>query len=265
MTSLATDIRIALRTFARRPGFTAVVVLTTALGVGAATAIFSAANPILFATLPYPYAERVVAIKQSDNGDEGNRLGYATIVDIREQSHAFEAVAAVGGWQATMTGTGTPEQYTGLRVTPEYFSVLGVRPVLGRDFRPEDDVAGTPRTVILSHDVWRTRFNGDLGIVGHTITLNDFPYLVIGVMPQGFENVIEPGTQLWRPLQYNVTLPFACRTCQHLRAIGRLRAATAAPVAAREVNELFSRLRREHASEYTARTGGNVQVVRKIL
>jgi putative ABC transport system permease protein len=255
MTSLATDVRIAFRTFARRPGFSAVVVLTAALGIGAATTIFSAANPILFAPLPYPNADRIVVIKQSDNGAPGSRLGYATIVDVREQSHAFAAVAAIGGWQATVTGNGTPVQFAGLRVTPDYFSVLGVHPAIGRDFRREEDVAGAPRTVILAHNLWRTRFNGDSTLVGRTITLNDYPYLVVGVMPAGFEDVGAPAVQAWRPLQYNVSLPYACRTCQHLVALGRLREGMSVSSAAGELDALLGRLGREHQAEYPEHVG----------
>jgi predicted permease len=258
MNSMASGTRIALRALLRRPGFAVVAVLTIALGVGATTAIFSAAYPILFAPLPYPEPNRVVSIKQVANGVPDDRVGFATIVDIRAQTNAFERVAAATDWPATLTGRAEPELVEGLRVTSEYFSVLGVAPALGRDFRPEDDVRGAPATVILSQAVWHRRFGGDSALVGHTITVNGLPYLVIGVLPQGFENALAPGAQVWRPLQYELGFGPACRSCQHLEAVGRLRRGVSDRQAARDVDVVLERLGREHPTDYPQHVGGTV-------
>ncbi|MES2177522.1 MAG: ADOP family duplicated permease [Gemmatimonadota bacterium] len=258
MTSFLLDARIALRSFLRRPGFTAVVVLTTAIGVGAATTIFSAANPILFSPLPYPHAERIVMVKQVDNGSAGDRLGYSTIMDLAARARSLEVVAEAGSWQGTMTGQGAPALMTGLRVSQRFFSVLGARPALGRDFLPEDDKQGAPRTVILSDAVWRSRFAADTSIIGKTATINDYPYLVIGVMPADFEGAVEPRAQLWRPLQYDVSLGQACRSCQHIKAIARVREGTSESTAAHEVDIIMRQLRDEHVSDYPHKVGGDI-------
>ncbi|MEO8619468.1 MAG: ADOP family duplicated permease [bacterium] len=258
MIAIGTEARHALRGFARRPAFTAIAVLTTAIGIGAATTIFSAANPILFEPLPYPHADRVMSLLQLDDGKPGDRMGYMTIADIRDRSRTLALVAASGSWQGTMTGSGQPALYQGLRVSHQFFSVLGVHPAIGRDFLPSDDRPGAERTVILSNAVWRDRFNGDSSAIGHVTTINDYPYLVIGVMPEGFESVIQSDAQLWRPLQYDASLPYACRTCHHLKPIARLRDGVTVTAATQEVNGIFGQVKQEHAAEYPGRTGGAV-------
>lgn len=261
MTSLTPDIRIALRTLGRKRAFTAVAVLTIAIGIGAATTIFSAANPILFAPLPYPNADRIAVLQQIDNGTVGDRLGYSTIVDIRERARSLQTVAATASWQATMTGNGDPAMYAGLSVSRDFFSVLGVRPALGRDFLPEEDKQGAARTVIISHSTWLARFNRDSSIVGRVTQINDYPYVVIGVMPADFESAVASDAQLWRALRYDVSLSQACRSCQHVKALARIRDGVSVAAASREVNGILEQLRIEHTSEYSQRVGGAVELL----
>ena len=219
-TALA-DLRYAVRRLRAAPGFTAITVLTLALGIGATTAIFSAVNPILFEPLPYPEPGRVMAVW--DIGSDGAPLDltFNTQRELAERSRAFERFALMRTWQPTMQGADAPERIEGQRVSADYFQVLGVAPAFGRDFEAGDDVTGGPKVVILSHGLWLRRFGGDRAVVGRQITLDEESYLVLGVMPAGFENVLAPSAELWRPLQYDIAAPHAWG--HHLRMVGRVR------------------------------------------
>jgi putative ABC transport system permease protein len=236
---LLQDIRYGLRFLRRGPGFTAVAVLTLALGIGASTAIFSAVNPILFEPLPYPNGDRVMMIW--DYGPDGSPLypTFGTYRELVERSHSFDAIAVMKPWQPTMTGSHEPERLDGQRVSASYFRVLGVSPALGRDFDPSDDQVSGPRVAILSDGLWHRRFGADSTIVGHQIRLDANLYTVIGVMSSGFENLLSPSAQLWTTLQYDKTLPPQGREWgHHLRMVGRLRAGVRIDQARRELNEI---------------------------
>ncbi len=219
-TALA-DLRYAVRRLRAAPGFTAITVLTLALGIGATTAIFSAVNPILFEPLPYPEPGRVMAVW--DIGSDGAPLDltFNTQRELAERSRAFERFALMRTWQPTMQGADAPERIEGQRVSADYFGVLGVAPAFGRSFEAGDDVTGGPKVVILGHGLWLRRFGGDRAVVGRQITLDEESYLVLGVMPAGFENVLAPSAELWRPLQYDIAAPYAWG--HHLRMVGRVR------------------------------------------
>jgi putative ABC transport system permease protein len=221
--TVAADLRYATRRLRNSPGFTAVCAVTLALGVGSVTAIFSAVNPILFEPLPYPRAERILAI--SDVGAEGSQLDvtFGTYHELAQRAQSFEALAVMKGWTPTATGATEPERLTGQRVTAGYFRALGVPPALGRDFDASDDRPNGPRVVILSDGLWKRRFGGDSAIVGRTVTLADDPYVVAGVMPRAFENVLAPAAELWAPLQYGESFaPDSREWGHHLRMIGRV-------------------------------------------
>ena len=231
--TLLADIRYAVRRLRAAPGFTAVALLTLALGIGAATAIFSAVKPVLFEALPYPDAGRVVMIweRRSDGGRNGGTYGmYREIV---ARSRSFESVAVVRGWQPTLTGLDRPERLEGQRVSASFFRVLGIAPVLGRDFRGEDDQPDGPPVVILSDEIWRTRFGADRGIVGREIMLDGGKHAVIGVMAAGFENVLAPEAHVWAPLQYDMSQSRAWG--HHLGTIGRLSPSVSVEQASREL------------------------------
>jgi putative ABC transport system permease protein len=237
--ALAGDLRYAVRQLRSDPGFTAVTVLTLALGLGATTAIFSAVNPILFKPLPYPDAGRVSAILelQRDGGHSGGTFGMYQSLAHRNRS--FDAIAVFKPWQPTVTGTQQPERLEGQRVSAAFFRVLGVGPIAGRDFEPSDDRFKGPNVVILSDALWRRRFDADRGIVGRAITLDDSLFTVVGVMPAGFENVLGPAVALWAPLQYDPTLPAQGREWgHHLRTIGRLRPGVGIAEASGEIDRL---------------------------
>ena len=236
---LLQDIKYGLRFLRRGPGFTLVAVLTLALGIGASTAIFSAVNPILFAPLPYPHADRVMMIW--DFAVDGSRLypTFGTYRELVERSRSFEAIAVMRPWQPTMTGKAEPERLDGQRVSASYFQVLGVPPALGRDFDPSDDQINGTKVAILSDGLWRRRFGGDSTIIGHQIMLDANLYTVIGVMPRAFENLLAPSAQLWTPLQYDKSLPPEGREWgHHLRMVGRLRSGVGTDQAKRELNTI---------------------------
>src|SRR6266478_3078677 len=201
--SLVQDLRYGASSMLRAPGFTAITAFTLALGIGATTAIFSAVNPILFESLPYPDAGRIVMI--SDLQRDGSRLDvtFHTYRELLERSHSFEALAVTKPWRPILTTTTQPERLEGQRVSAMYFRTLGLSPAMGRDFDLSDDQLNGPRVVILSDALWRRRFAGDRAIVGRQVTLDDSLYSVIGVMPSAFENVLAPLAQLWSPLQYD--------------------------------------------------------------
>jgi predicted permease len=217
-------------------GFTAVTVLTLAVGVGATTAILSAVNRIVFHPLPYPDPERILMVW--DIGEGGSRLDgtFGTYNELVERSHSFEAMASVKSWQPTLSGGAEPEMIDGQRVSASYFQVLGVKPTLGRDFNEVEDRADGPRVVILSDGLWRRRFGADPTIVGRTITLSDSPYLVAGVMPKGFSSSLAPSAELWSTLQYDLTQGRAWG--HHLRIVGRLRPGVGIEQAKAELSQI---------------------------
>lgn len=219
-TALA-DLRYAWRRLRAEPGFTAVTVLTLAVGIGATTAIVSAVGPVLFQPLPYPEPGRIVSIY--DAGRDGSRMSgtFGVFHTLVERTRSFEALTVLKTWQPTVTGPEQPERLEGQRVSAAYFRVLGVSPALGQDFRSGDDVTGGARVVILSDALWRRRFQSDPGIIGRPITLDGDPFVVVGIMPKAFENIPAPSTELWTLLQYGMA---EGRTWgHHLKMIGRLR------------------------------------------
>ena len=245
------DLRYAARRLRSAPGFTLLTMLTLALGLGGTTAIFSAVQPILFAPLPYPDPSRIAMVWEirSDGGrNEGTFGGYRELVD---RTRTFDALAVLKPWQPTISGGEQPERLEGQRVSASYFRVLGIAPWLGRDFQDRDDRARGPNAVILSDALWRRRFGADRAIVGRQITLNDTGYVVIGIMPAGFDNVLAEKSELWAPLQYDVSEGRAWG--HHLRTVGRLRAGVSLEQAEREVSVLGAALVKSHP-EYGSST-----------
>jgi putative ABC transport system permease protein len=242
-----TDLRYAARRLRAGPGFTAITVLTLALGVGATTAIFSAVNPILFEPLPYPSSGRIAMILEIRSDGLRNAGTFGMYRQLAERNRSFDAIAVFKPWQPTMTGADQPERFDAQRVSASYFHVLGVSPILGRDFQAPDDRLNGPNVVILSDALWWRRFAGDRTIVGRQITLDDNSYLVIGVMPTSFENVLDPATELWAPLQYGISQGRAWG--HHLRTVGRLRPGFTVDQATQELNELGRAVLKEQRPE----------------
>lgn len=183
------------------PGFTAVAVLTLALGIGANTAIFSFVDAVLLKPLPYPHPEGLVMVWEKPPQGERNGISTLNFLDWKNQNTVFTAMAAQTGGSVTLTGIDKPVQLRGTRVSAHYFDILGVKPALGRTFAPDEDQLGKERVVVLSHRIWEGRFGADPSIVGRTISLDNQPHTVIGVMPAG--SLFDRGwNDVWTPLAF---------------------------------------------------------------
>ena len=210
MESLFLDLRFALRSLRRRPTFAAVTIATIALSIGAATAIYSVVDGVLFRSLPYHDAGRLVGVWQTDpdrriqgilapNWDRAP-LDYTDFITWRAKQTSFVGVGVWTGFGAMLPGDGGPEQVVGSRVSPGLFELLGVRPILGRTFLPGEDVVGGPHVTMLSYDAWTARFGGRQNIVGSTVRFDDVPYEIIGVLPKDFTlERGKPGAPFWIP------------------------------------------------------------------
>jgi len=245
--SALTDLRYAVRRLRAEPGFTAVTIVTLALGIGGTTAIFSAVNPVLFEPLPYPNPGRIATIWEL--ADDGSQIGgtFGMYRGLSERSHSFESLAVLKPWRPTLTGRDQAERLEGQRVSAAYFHVFGVTPAIGRDFDASDDRRAGPNVVILSDGLWRRRFGADLAILGREITLNDTGYIVIGIMPHGFENVLEPSAEIWGAMQYDMSEGRAWG--HHLHTVGRLRPGVTPGAATREISTLARAIVEEQRPE----------------
>ena len=250
MSSFVSDLRLAARLLARAPTFTAAAVLTLGIAIGATAAIFSVANPVLVQPLPYRNADRVMVVWERERDGSRSTVGFATIRDYADRTTTFESTAALGDWQPTVSEGTEPERLQGLRVSSTYFRTLGVQPALGRDFRADEDVPGAQRVVIISHALWQRRFGGDPSIIGKPISIGGTPMPIVGVMPEGFDDVTTPGAQIWRVLGYAVTDPYGCRTCRHLRMIARLKPGVTVERAQSELTKVHKALVVEHPADY---------------
>ena len=250
VSSFLSDLRLAVRLLARAPTFTAAAVLTLGIAIGATAAIFSVANPVLIQPLPYHNPDRVMVVWEKDRDGSRSLVGFTTQRDYMARATTFESAAALGDWQPTLLEGNESERLQGLRVSSTYFHTLGVQPALGRDFRADEDVSGAPRVVILSHALWRRRFGGDPSVVGKPISIGGTPMVVVGVMPEGFDDVAAPGAQIWRILGYSLTDPYACRTCRHLRMFVRLKPGVPVERAQSELTKIHKAIVSEHPQDY---------------
>ncbi|MFL6207318.1 MAG: ABC transporter permease [Pyrinomonadaceae bacterium] len=189
------DIRYGVRVLWQSPGFALVAVLTLALGIGANTAIFSVVRGVLLRPLPYPQPEQLVLMYEDASDVQNRSVSYPNFLDWRARNHSFVAMSTIRGLSLTMTGRGAPESLSARLVSAEYFDVLGVRPLLGRAFQPAEDKPNADRVTILSYDFWQRRFGGAEQIIGQSVTLDDQPYTVVGVMPREFRHQGPP--PLW--------------------------------------------------------------------
>ena len=226
MDTLLQDLRFALRGLLRRPGFTAAVVATLALGLGANAAIFSVVNAVLLRPLPYADPDRLVMVwgRYPDFGRTGTSLPDFT--DWQRGTvgsfGSFEQLAAMHGTAFNLTGLGEPEQLRGDRVSANFFTTLGVRPALGRGFLPEEDrTGGDDDVVVLSHGFWERRFGGDPKVVGREVQLSGRPYTIVGVAPKGFRFLRE--VDVWAPARMDTAAMMERRRSEYLTVFGRLK------------------------------------------
>jgi len=247
---VVSQLRRATRSLRRRRALTAVAVLTLALGIGASAAIFSIIDAVLLEPLPFRDAERLVMV-WSTSPDQGLAEGAASYPDFddwRTRSKAFDGMAAVWTFpngDVNLTGGAEPQRVSVARITPDFFSVLGVAPLHGRGFLPEESVVGNHRRAILSYGLWRRAFGADPGIVGRPVMVNGFPYTVVGVMPRELQarsvKVLGTDVQLWRPLTPNDNQTGG-RDARKLRVVGRLAAGVTPRRAEEELGAVAARL-----------------------
>jgi predicted permease len=247
MSNLLIDLRYAARIVLRAPGFATVAVLTLALGIGANTAIFTVVNALLIRPLPYAQADRLVMVWQDLRERGGPPDEWATpgnYADWRKEKNIFDDVAVISGWRPTLTGGVEPEAIPGEQVSHEYFSVLGITPMLGRTFTASDDAPNAARVAVIGSGLWRRRFGADPAIVGQRVVLNSEPHEIVGVLGEGFRPVVNPEAEIWRPSRINTANP--ARGAIILRAVARLpagvaleRAQAAADILARRLEAAY--------------------------
>src|SRR6266478_1868353 len=187
MQSVWQDIRHGLRMLMKRPGFTLVAVVTLALGIGANTAIFSVVNAVLLRPLPYPNADRLVAISENSLKDSDISVAYPDYLDWRAQQSVFEEMSARMPTGGVITGAHEPERVIGRLVTPSFFPTLGVQPMLGRGFTEAENNPGAPPVMVIGHGLWQRQFGGASDAIGKSITYNGGPWTIVGVMPPWFD------------------------------------------------------------------------------
>lgn len=260
MTGLIQDLRYALRQLRKSPGFTAVAVITLALGIGANTAIFSNVNALVLHPFDLPDLNRVVAIWETVPKENitQSRAAPANFRDWREQSHSFDQLAAIQGWDANLTGEGIAERAEGYRVTSDFFSLLGVAPLLGRDIGKGDFQQGAAPVVVLSHRFWQKHLGSDAGIVGKNLLLNGEKFTVIGVARQGVDFPV--GADVWAPLDLN-SLDRADRQDHYLLALGRMTHDASLASANADLQTIASRLGQQFPN---TNNGHSVRVIRLV-
>lgn len=255
MSSLWNEIRIALRSLRRAPLYSTLAIATAAVGIGASTAIFSVARPIVFEAAPYPSPDKLLLVWEREKDGSDSNIGFLTYQDLARDVRSFASSAAMSFWQPTLASEAVAEQVNGQRVSHTYFTTLGVRPFLGRDFRPEEDTPETRAVVMLTHKLWQRRFGSDSSIAGRSVEISGRQYTVAGVLPEAFEDLISPNAELYGPLGYSVTLPWACRSCRHLRMVARVREGATINGAMQEVERSLANMRATFKTEYGSVAG----------
>ncbi len=203
MSTMMQDVRYGARMLAKRPGFTAVALLTLALGIGANTAIFSVVNAVLLRPLPLKDPDRLVMVVETNLSKGWDQFSVSPLnfTDWRDQNQVFEQIAASRNWAFNLTGDGEPERVRGARVSAGLFEMVGATPAQGRLFTAEEDQPGRGNVVLISHGLWQRRFGSDPEIIGKTLTLNSQSYTVIGIMPQDYS--FPSRSEIWAPMAFS--------------------------------------------------------------
>ncbi len=260
---LGQDVRYALRTLARNPGFAIAAALTLALGIGANTAIFSVINAVLVRPLPFPEPDRLVMVyARSETGDPQS-LGPADFLDVRLQSRSFERLAAMREGSFNVVGRERPEIVHGAVVTADFFPLLGSRPIAGRILQPGRDDPGGPSSVVLGARLWRSRFGSDLSLIGKPVTIDGEPRTVVGIMPADFE--LPAGAEMWMSSRFAVPPhplrpavdPSSGRDTHYIDVVGRLARGVPRASADAEVQSILVRLKRQYGDKEGS-VGGSV-------
>jgi putative ABC transport system permease protein len=263
MAALLQDLRYAFRLLGKSPGFTAIAILTLALGIGANTAIFSVVNAVLLRPLGFRDPSRVVLVAEK-SAYPTISTSYENYVDWRDQSHSFESLEATRGTTIALTGVGEPERLNARMATAPLFSLLGVNAILGRTFLAEEDRAGGAPVVVLGYGIWQRRFGGSRDILGKSITLDSQPYTVVGVLPRGFE-LLQPADVFLPFTPWAKTLPDDRNWHPGIFAIGRLKEEITREQARTEMVGITKRLEEQHPIYNTGTSADVVELQQQLV
>jgi putative ABC transport system permease protein len=265
--NLTQDFRFALRMLVKSPGFATVAILTTALGIGATTAIFSVVDATLLRPLSYPHPDELVRVDDDLQGVGAQGVGMS-VPEWRDLAYSgiFKYVAAIGGGSANLTGSARPARIQFSAVTPNYLSMLGVKPELGRVFNPDDQTPGFNLEVVISDGLWKRAFGGDPHILGRSLRLDNDVYQIVGVMPAGFR---EPGrtvgqrnTELWAATGFaGAPAPVPDRAVRlRLDFMARLQTGETMATAQSRLDALVANLQKQYPGDYPVQSGWTVRL-----
>jgi len=248
MDTLIREIRVALRSLLKRPVFTLIAILTLALGIGASTAIFSVVDGVLLRPLPYPHAEQLVQLREVN--DHGGLMAFAepNFLDLRARNHVFAGVAQYNGSLTTVNGGSEPVRALTYNVSGDFFNVLGVTPIVGRVFTPDESRAGGVPVAVVSYGFWQRSLGAKPDLSGTTLRLNDKTVTVIGVMPQGLG--FPQTAEVWVPRE--MFPAEVSRSAHNWSVIARLRANVSPEQARVEVSNIWKQLKQENGKDINA-------------
>jgi putative ABC transport system permease protein len=246
------DLRYGTRMLLKQPGFTVIAVMALAIGIGANTAIFSVVNAVLLEPLPFPEPDRLMIVYESriDRGASRSSVSYPNFADWRDQNQVFEHMSSYHNSDFILTGDGDPARIQGAVVNADLFPLLGVAPILGRAFLPEEDKPGdSGRAVMLGHRLWQTRFNADPGVIDRSLVLGGKNYTVVGVMPEGFQFPIgSDPVDLWSTVAIDSGM-FEQRGAHYMQVIARLKQGVTIDQAKAEMDGIAANLERQYPDE----------------
>jgi putative ABC transport system permease protein len=257
------DLRYAYRVLRQSPAFTATAILSLALGIGGNTAVFTVVRGVLLKPLPYRDSGRLVKVAETDaDTPHPETVDFTTTYDLRARSRSFESLSLFRNAGGALVGEGGSELLDGMRVNYDYFQTLGVHMQLGRAFLAEEDRPDRRYEVILTHGLWTRRFGADRQIIGRRVQLSDSSFTVVGVLPADFQPLARASSttfpEFYLPLGYALGGDSACRGCQHLQLIGRLKPGVSVQQARQELCAVMDGVVREHPADYPKGIGVHV-------
>lgn len=264
MNKLIQDLRYGVRTLLRRPGFSVIAIATLAIGIGASTTIFTVVNAALLRGLPYRQPDRLYHLwERTPKQDFSKReFSYPDYQDY-QQNNVFDGLAGYTGGRAILSGSGEPESIPAPRVTANFFSVLGVDPIIGRTFQPGEDTPGTPKVTVLTYGLWQRRFGGDPNVIGQVVTINGESHTIVGILPPSFQFAMRPA-DLWLP--YQPTESQLTRRFMHgTNLIGRLKDGVSPEQAQSELNIIAGRIEQQFNDSHASTTARLVPLHEEIV
>ena len=262
------DLRYAARMLIKSPAFTAVAVITLALGIGANSAIFSVVDTVLLRPLPFPHAEQLVMIWGTSQRDENSRQtgSFPDMFDIRAQNRSFSSLAAYSGAGTVLSGIGEAQELKGVAVDGDFFETIGVSPLLGRGFTAEEAKVGAPNVAVISYNLWKRAFAGDPHIVGREVTMTSRPFTILGVMPPGWKfPVDQDASDFVMPLEPLMASAVTQRGSHFLRFIGRLKPGVSMQQASGDVKAIARQLEQQYPDTNTDRGATVVPLLQDVV